>query len=188
MRCLQGFWEILTDTLLLVLLLPPSSFLFYSTPLPISFQNSPLCRLLCPCGCAYLAAHQEKTTLMYISPPPLKGDESSAIRHADKMKSRRAIVHVCLHLHSCFFIDPSGSWAVFMQMRQHLNICPRQLTWNKCLAAQKPGRVRTNFWVVIFGFHSFKGSQDPELPIEDQKADCDIFVFTQSHKHLREER
>lgn len=46
---------------------------------------------------------------MYILPPPLKGDESSAIRGAGKVKSRRAGVHVCLHLHSCFFIDPSGS-------------------------------------------------------------------------------
>lgn len=171
-----------------------ASCLFYSTPLPISFQNSPLGRLLRPCGCAYLEAHQPKTTLMYILPPPLKGDESSAIDRADKVKSRRAMVHVCLHLHSCFFIDPSGSWAVFMQMRQHLNICPKQLTWNKPLAPQKPGRVRPSSWVVFlfvclfFCFHSFEGSQYPGLAFEDQKADCGIVVFTQSHKHLREER
>lgn len=133
--------------------LPPLAFfLFYSTPLPISFQNSPLCRLLCPCGCAYLVAHQPKTTLMYISPPPLKGDKSSAMHLTGKVKSRRAIVHVCIHLHSCFFIDPSGCWAVFMQMRQHLNICPKQLTWNKCLAAQKHGRVRTDFFLFFGGF------------------------------------
>lgn len=109
MRCLQGFSEILTDARLLLLLLTPACVLFSSTPLPPSFQNSRLCRLLCPCGCAYLAAHQLKTTLMYISPPPLKGDESSAIRHAGEVKSGRAVVHVCLHLRSCFFIDPSGS-------------------------------------------------------------------------------
>lgn len=118
-------------------------FLFHSTPLPGSFQNSPLCRVLYPRGCAYLVAYQPKTALMYISPPLLKADESSAIRRAGKVKRRRAVVHVCLHLHSCFFIDPSGSWAVFMQMRQHLNICPKQLTWNKCLAAQKHGGART---------------------------------------------
>lgn len=174
----------MTDPCLLVLLLRLAFFLFYSTPLPISFQNSPLCRLLCPCGCAYLAAHQPKTTLMYISPPPLKGDESSAMRLTGKVESRRAIVHVCIHLHSCFFIDPSGSWAVFMQMRQHLNICPKQLTWNKCLAAQKHGR---HFWGFFFGFHSFQGSQDPGPSMKDQKADCDIVLFTQPHKHLREE-
>lgn len=64
---------------------------------------------------------------MYISPPPLKGDESSAIRRASTAKSRRGVELVCLHLHSCFFIDPSGSRALFMQMRQHLNTRPKQL-------------------------------------------------------------
>lgn len=125
MRCLLGFGEILTDALPL-LLLPPLS---YFIPLLSLFpsKNSPLCGLRCPCGCAYLAAHQPETTLMYISPPPLKGDESSAVRRASTAKSGRAVELVCLHLHSCFFIDPSGSPALFMQMRQHLNTRPKQL-------------------------------------------------------------
>lgn len=76
-----------------------------------------------------------------------------------------------------------------MQMRQHLNICPKQLTWNKCLAAQKHGVVQTDLvFCFFFGFLSFQISQDPQLAIKDKKADCDIVVFTQSHKHLREER
>lgn len=85
-----------------------------------------------------------------------------------------------------------------MQMRQHLNICPKQLTRNKCLAAQKrrrrsdrrraPACVATLERLTGWFFHSFQGSQDPGLAFEDRQAGCNVSVFTESHEPLSKRR
>lgn len=174
MRC---FWERLSHSRLLFHPLPfPSTSLPSSLPKLLSLQTS------IPCNCLYLVANQ-----------PLWFH-----RHRQKKMSRQpyavlvkwnAGMLLCTRVFICtlaFFIDPSGSWAAFMQMRQHLNICPKQLTWNKCFAAQKHVRLDQDVYL-----HTLQISKDwPTAPrildvlMKNHKADCDFLAFTKSHKHL----